>query len=141
MDPVTATLVATTVSGGAKAFSSLQEAQAMQENADINAYIGRTRALQTDTTARQSLTSELGSIRAAFGANGDRPGVGTFEVMQELRDTRNRERRIEFGNDMQSVYDYKRKGRNAMQAGRLGFVTQMAKTGSSMFDLYQRSGG
>ncbi|MBR9765369.1 MAG: hypothetical protein GYB53_18075 [Rhodobacteraceae bacterium] len=141
MDPVTFALGAKAVGGAASAFSVLGEAKAEKQNSEINAYIGRTRAMQTDTTSRQNLGSELGSIRAALGANGEVPGVGSFEVMQELRDTRNRERRIEFGNEMQSVYDHRRKGANAMKLGRLGFAAQLAKAAPSMFDLYQSVGG
>ncbi|MBT9385470.1 hypothetical protein KM176_16470 [Pseudooceanicola sp. CBS1P-1] len=135
-----AAAAAQVVGAGASAASLLGQAKAEKQNSEINSYIGRTRALQTDTTARQSLSSELGSMRTAMAANGDQPGVGTFEMMQELRTTRDRERRIQFGNEMQSSWDSARKGRNAMQAGRLGFITKMAKGGQSMFDLYQMMG-
>lgn len=116
-------------------------AQAEKKRNDINAFIGRTRAIQTDTSARQGLESELGTLRAAFGGNGDRPSVGTFEIMDELRQTRDRERRINFGNRMSEAADYKQAGRNAAARGRGGLLTGLVKSGPSLFDLYDYSQG
>lgn len=123
-----------TVFSGASALSA---AKAEKQKSEINAYIGRTRAMESDTVAREGLTSELGSMRSALAANGQRPNVGTFAAMRELRQTRNRERRIEFGNDMQTVADFRTRGRNAMSAGRAKFASSILSAGPSLFDLYE----
>tara|TARA_R100000808_G_C2073539_1_gene100078 strand:+ start:52 stop:477 length:426 start_codon:yes stop_codon:yes gene_type:complete len=137
MDPVSLSLVAKAGSAAFSGISALSRAKAEREQAERNAFIGRTRAMQTDTTARQGLSSELANVRAVLSANGQRPGVSTFEITKDLRQTRNRERRISFGNEMNRVYDFEQSGRNAMSRGRAGFALGMLEAGPSLFDLYQ----
>lgn len=103
--------------GGLAAFS---EAKGQKKAAEINSYIGRTRALQTDASARSGLEGELATMRATFASNQQRPGVGTFEIMKELRKTRDKERAVAFGNRMQEAADYRLAGKNAMTRGALG---------------------
>lgn len=124
--------------------SSLQQAKGLKEGAEINSYIGRTRALQTDAAARSGLDSELATMRATFAANQQRPGVGTFEIMRELRKVRGQERAVEFSNLMQEAADYRMAGKNAMAKGTGALLTGFANAGPSLFDFYnyrRKSGG
>ena len=137
MDPVTASLALKAGSAALGGVSMLSKAKAEKDQAERNAFIGRTRAMQTDTSARQGLSSELANMRAVRSANGQRPGVSTFEIAKDLRSVRNRERRISFGNEMNRAYDFKQSGRNAMSRGRAGFALGMLEAGPSIFDIYQ----
>jgi hypothetical protein len=107
-----------------------------KERAETNAYIGRTRAIQTSAEMSADLNSELASMRAVFAANQQRPGVGTFEVMKELRDVRSRERRIAYGNEMAGVYDAQMEARNAKARGRAAMLGGIAEAAGPAFDLY-----
>lgn len=142
MDPVTLSLAASAGSALVGGMAGKAEAEGEKQRAQINSYIGRTRAMQTDTTARQGLESELGSMRAALGANQQAPGVGTLEMVQELRDTRDRERRIGVGSKMQEAADWRMQGKNASARGRNAMLGGIVKAGPSLFDLYdyKRSG-
>lgn len=117
--------------------SARSAAQAEKRQAEANAYIGRTRAIQTDTAARESLSSELGNMRAVLGANQQGTNVGTFEMFQELRSVRDRERRVEVGNRMQEVYDFQTAGRNAQAQGNAAMLSGLAGSAQSLFSLYQ----
>lgn len=140
MDPISLTTAALAgkaaypIAGGLAAFS---KAKAEDKNAKINSFIGRTRAIQTDTVARENLSDELGSARAVFGANSQAPGVGTLEIMQDMRKTRDRERRIEFGNRMMESADFRRRGAAARSAGVGALFTGAARAGPSIFDLVE----
>ena len=125
-------------SAGLGAMGTMQAAKADKAQAERNAFIGRTRALQTDTSAREGLADELATMRATLGANGQTGGA--FEIMRALRETRGRERRVEVGNRMQEVSDWQMQGKNALAKGRMGALTQIAKAGPSLFDLYQLRG-
>lgn len=111
-------------------------AKTEEENAKVNAFIGRTRAIQTDVQAREGLESELGSLRAVLASNQQRPTVGTAEIFNELRRVRSRDRRIEFGNRMQEASAYQRQAAAAGQAGRQGLMAGFIKAAPSVFDLY-----
>lgn len=137
MDPVSGSLFLKAATGVASGAASWAKSRGEKERAEINAFTGRTRAIQSDTASRQGLESELGSMRAVMGANGQAPSVGTFEMVNELRSTRNRARRIEFGNRMSEAADWKMAGKNASAAGRWGFAGGLAKAGPSLFDLYE----
>lgn len=135
---------ATTAALGLKAatgifsgLSSYRKAQGLKQDAEANAFIGRTRAIQTDTDARQGLDSELGEIRSALAANGQPQNVGTLEIMKDLRSTRDRERRINFANRMQESRSFSQQAQGYGQQARLGLVTNFARSGQSLFDLYQ----
>lgn len=128
----TAFQVASPVLGGIGAYKS---GKAAQQQAEANAFIGETRARQTDTVARQGLDSELGEMRAALGANQQRPGVGTNEVFRELRKVRGRERRIGVGADRQVARDYGAAAR--AQTPGLSLLGGIAGAGQPLYDLYQ----
>ena len=84
-DPVTMALgaqVGSSIFGG---LSGAAEAKGEKQRAEANAYIGRTRAIQTDTDARQGLNDELATMRATFATNDQKPGVGTLAIFNELR--------------------------------------------------------
>jgi hypothetical protein len=111
------------------------EAKAMEEQAKINAYIGRTRAGQADVSARESLNSELGTLRATFAANGQRPTVGTEAIFNELRNVRARDRRIEFGNRQQEAASYDMQAKNYKSKGKFGLLGGVIKAAPSVFDV------
>lgn len=137
MDPVTIGLVTKAtipVAQGAFAFS---QANAQAKQLKKNSFIARTRALQTDTNERTSLGTDLASIRAVLGANSQKPGVGTFEIMNDLRKTRNRERRVQVANQMQQSYDFAANARTAKADGLTSFLLGGVRAGPSLFDLYQ----
>ena len=113
------------------------QGNAEARQAEIAAVHAQTRANQTDTVARQGLNSELGTMRAALGGNQDRPSVGTLEVMNELRRTRERERRIGTGNQMQDVYDARMAAANARYGGRMGLLSGVIQAAPSIFQLQQ----
>lgn len=142
MDPVSAALTLSAASAGSTAIAGYQQAKGEQERANINSFIGRTRAVQESTASREGLESEMGSMRAAFGANQQRPGVGTLEVVNELRRVRDRERRIGVGNRNSEAADWQLQGRNAGRSASGALFTGALKTGPSLFDLYdyKRSG-
>ncbi|GIT90148.1 hypothetical protein JANAI62_03690 [Jannaschia pagri] len=117
-------------------FQALQAGRAQKAQAKINAGVARTRADQVDTQARRGLESELGSIRAALGANQQRPGVGTLSYMSELRDERGRERRINVGNQMQAAADFDAQASAAGAAGTAGLLQGFVRAGPSIFNLY-----
>lgn len=124
---------------GAAVFAGLSgraEAKEEQRRAEINGEIARTRALQTDTTARQGMESELSTIRAALGANNQRGNVGTLSLIDELRGVRNRERRIEVGNRMSEAADFDMAGKNAASRGQARLFGGFLKAGPSLFNLH-----
>tara|TARA_R110000868_G_scaffold237132_9_gene491605 strand:- start:17527 stop:17952 length:426 start_codon:yes stop_codon:yes gene_type:complete len=140
MDPATAAVALKAGSAIGGAFASRSQGIQEQKNANLNAFIGRTRALQTDTAARQSLSSELASARNAFAANGDNPSVGTFGILNEIRTAGDRNRRIAVGNEKSAANDYTQAGINARAKGQRGFVSGLAKAGPSLFQIASLAG-
>lgn len=139
MEPVSLALTAgQAVAGG---IAGAQKAKGEQMRAEANAYIGRTRAIQTEATELENLGAEMGSMRAALAANEQRPGVGTLEVVRELRRVRDRERRIKAGNEMQSYYDWRTQANNAKSKASSSLILGGLKAGPSLFDLYEYSRG
>lgn len=130
-----AALIASIASAGLGAVGTMQGAKADKAQAERNAFIGRTRALQTDAAAREGMNDELATMRATLAANGQ-PG-GAMEIMRALRDTRGRERQVEYGNRMQEASDWRMQGRNALAGGRSKAAGQLFSAGPSIFDLYQ----
>lgn len=131
-------LMLNVASAGLGAMGTMQGAKAEKAQAERNAFIGRTRALQTDADARGGLSDELATMRATLASNGQ--AGGAFELMRALRETRGRERRVEVGNRMQEASDWRMQGKNALAQGRAKAVGQLASAGPSMFDLYQLRG-
>jgi hypothetical protein len=113
-----------------------ESARGEKRQSEINSFIGRTRAIQTGTSAAQTLENDLGSFRAALGANGQAPNVGTMEVMNDLREARNRESRITVGNRNTEAADYRMRGRNAGYRGDAAMLSGIIKAGPSLFDIY-----
>lgn len=137
-----------TMALGAQAGSSIfgglagaAEAKGEKKRAEINSYIGRTRAIQTDTEARQGLNDELATMRATFAANSQKPGVGTLAIFNELRKQRGRERRIEVGNRMAEVADWKMQGKNAQAKATGSLWGGVIGAGPSLFHLYEHKKG
>ncbi len=108
-----------------------------QQRANINSYIARTRAVQTDTVSRQEMESELGTTRAALGANGQGLNVPVLQLLRDIRTTRERERRIQTNNQNTQAADYRLQGRNASARGSAAVVGGLVRAGPSLFDLAQ----
>jgi hypothetical protein len=140
-DPVTTTLmmqVGSTVLGGVQAYG---QAAGEKKRAEINSHIGRTRAIQTDATARDNLSDELASIRNSLANGGQTPGVGTFEILQDFRKTRDRDRRVEFGNRMSEAADWRQQAANIRPGAKL--ASGLIDSGPQLFSIAQllRPGG
>lgn len=119
------------------AFGARAEAKSQQKQAEVNAYIGKTRAIQTDTAAREGLSAELANFRTVMAANGQRPGVGTLAVQQELRDVAGRERRVEFANRNQEASAYKMQAAAYGASARNAMLTGVTRAVPSLYDMYQ----
>jgi len=135
-DPASMALALKAGSAAATGISGFAAAKGEQERAKVNSFIGRTRALQTDTTAREGLEGELGNLRAVLGANEQKAGVGTLAMVDELRSVRDRDRRIQFGARMSEAADWRMAGKNAGAKATGSLVGGMIKAGPSLFDLY-----
>lgn len=130
----TAVGIGGTILGGLGARS---EAKAEQRQAEKNAYIGRTRAIQTDTVARQNLASDLGSARAVFGANQQGMNVSVLEVLGDIRRQSERERRISVAGEMSRAADFRTAASNAGTRGRYALLGAGARAAPDLYDLYQ----
>lgn len=128
-----ATKAGSSIFGG---LAGASDAKGEKQRAEANAYIARTRAIQTDTEARQGLNDELASMRATFAANQQRPGVGTLEIFNELRKQRSRERRIDVGNRMAEAADWKMAAKNADAKASEAMIGGVIETAPSLFDLH-----
>lgn len=138
-DPVsfsTGAKLAGTVFSGISAF---QGRKAQQKAAERNAFVGRTRALQSDAAARAGLESELGTMRAVMGANAQGANVGTFEMFKALRETRGRERDVEFGNRMNEVYGFRTDAANNRRAAAMTIPVTLGQSAQSIFSLYDHN--
>lgn len=113
------------------------EAKGEEMRARANAEIGRTRAAQTDTSARQDLNSELATLRTTLATNAQPMNTGTAAIFNDLRRTRSRERRITTGNEMRGAADWDMAANNARTAGRNALLGGFIKAAPSMFDLAQ----
>lgn len=137
MDPVSASFLLKAGTAAASGASAFGAAKGQQQAAEQNAYIGRTRAIQTDASARAGLNQELGEIRNVFGANGQAAGVGTLEVVNELRSMRDRERSVNVGNRNAEAASARMQASNAKSAATRGLIGGAINAGPSLFDLYQ----
>jgi len=124
-------------SAAAGGIGAYQAGKAEKEQAEINSYIGRTRAMQTDEAARSGLNSEMATLRATLSANGQRPGVGTGEIMMDMRKVRAKERRVEFGNRMQEASQYKIAAKNAGQKAKMGLLGGFLDSAQGFNDMYE----
>jgi hypothetical protein len=136
METTGPSLIAQATTGLLKGASGRAAAMGEKQLAETNAYIGRTRAIQTSAAMAEDLNSELSSMRAVFAANQQRPNVGTFELMQELRDVRSRERRIAYANEMAGVYDARMQAQNAKAKARAAMLGGISEARQPVFDLY-----
>lgn len=134
--PVAGALVAQAGGSILGGLAGSAEAKGEKKRAEINTYIGRTRAIQTDVEAREGLESELGTMRAALAQNGQRQNVGTMALFNELRRVRGRERRIEYGNRMAEAADWKMAAKNAKAKASGALIGGIIKAAPSMFSLY-----
>lgn len=136
MDPITPALFLKAAIPITQGIMGAAQAKSQKERAEANAYIGRTRAIQTDASARFGLSDELSTMRNAFGGAGQAPGVGTLEIMRELRRTRDSERRVNYGNRMSEAADYRAQARGYGGAATASMLGGFIKAGPSLFDIY-----
>lgn len=134
-----AALIANIAGAALGAAGQMQAARAEKAQAERNAYIGKTRAMQTDTAIRTETLDDMAAMRAALAANGQTAGSAT-ELFRALRDSRAQQRRVEFSNRMQEASDWRMQGRNAMMEGRMKAGSTLFSAAPSMFDLYQLRG-
>lgn len=121
------------IAGGISAYG---QAQGEKQRAENNAFIGRTRAMQADVSARQGLDEELAQVRAVLGANGQGLNVGTEDgVFTAIRRARGRERRIDYGNEMQGAADQRMAARNIRPGGAL--IGGFSRAAPSLFEYAQ----
>lgn len=130
-----ATLGTQAIGGIAEGQAKKAEADDQARQADINAYIGKTRAIQTDVDARRGLESELATMRATFASNGQRPNSATAIMMGELRTARNDERRINVANANQVAGDYMTSADNSRKAGRRAATIGVVRALPNMFSM------
>lgn len=119
-------------SGVLDGLASYSQAMGEKQRAEANAYIGKTRAINTTASSAESLNSELATLRATFAANGQRPSVGNNTIFDELLRVRGREGRIAYGNDMAQVYDANRQASSAQSAANGALL----KTAFSIFSMF-----
>jgi len=136
MTPVVGSLIAQAGSSLLQGKAGRAQAMAEKQRADNNAFIGRTRAIQTDTAARTSLDGEIANMQTVLATNQQKSGVGTFEMMRELRDVRSRERRVAFSNEMAGVYDQQAASRNALAEGRASSLSGLVGAAGPSSELY-----
>lgn len=122
------------IAGG---MSARAKAKGEQQRAENNAFIGRTRAIQTANADRESLADEMASMRAVMATNGQRMNVGAYEMVRELRARRLRDRRVAVGNEMMGVYDAQIDARNAKAEGRAAMSMGLLGAAQPTMDLYQ----
>lgn len=140
-DPVTAALVLQAGKSVADGAAGAAQAQGERQRASANSYIAQTRAIQTDTVARQGMESELATMRAVFGANQQRANVSTLQLLQELRDARMRERRINVGNEQSRAADWRMEARNQGRRATASMASGVIGAGPSMFDMVDYRSG
>lgn len=138
-EPVSTALLLKSAVPIASGLAGYGQAQAVKRQAEINSYIGKTRAIQTDTAQREGLNAEMATLRATFAAMGQRPGVGTGEIFNEMRAVRSRERRIEVGNRNQEARDFTTQAKNAASQGRATLLSSLIRSGPDLRDLHEYS--
>lgn len=137
-----APLIATGLQAGTSILGGMAgkaEAQGEVQRANTNAYIARTRAIQTGAAATADLNDEMATMRATMASNGEIPGVGSFEIMRKLGETRLRERRIAVGNEKQVARDWDTQAKNSKAKGNAALALGIGGAAQPMFDLYQLS--
>ena len=136
-DPVTLSLIFGAASAGAQGIAASQQANAEREKAEINAYIGKTRAIQTGAGLSESLASELATMRAAVAGNGQGRGQGAFTLFQSLNTIRSREKQVAVANENQTAADWRYEAKAAGSRGRAALGMGLVNSAPSMFDLWQ----
>ena len=134
-----AALIANIAGAALGAMGTMQAAKAEKAQAERNAYIGKTRAMQTDTAIRGETLDDMAAMRATLAANGQTAG-SAVELFRALRDSRSQQRRVEFSNRMQEASDWRMQGRNALSQGRWKAASQLASAGPSLFQIYAMRG-
>ncbi len=132
-------MLATGLSAAGTVFTGVQamnDAKAQKQQAEINSFIGKTRAIQTDTQAREGLNMELAEMRAAVATAGEAgSGTGTLTMYNALKAQRERERRIGVGNEMQVSADYRNQAASINPGMYL--LGGALKAAPSIYDMYQ----
>lgn len=140
MEAATASLALTAGSSILGGVSSYNQAKGMQDQANLNASIARTRALQADASSRQSMEQQLGNMRTAFAQGGIKPGVGTLNLLDSYRQTQAQDRTITKANNVAQAGAYDLQAQSYGSAANGALIQGLGKAGPSIFDLYQKLG-
>lgn len=134
-----AAMVAGAVGGAASGLAALGQARAERTRANINAYIGDTRAIQTGGAMFSDLASQLATMRATMAGNQQ---GGGFDLTQQLVEAAGSDRRIAVANERSRAEDWRMEGQAARARGLAGFLGGLGRAGTSLFNLYEfRSAG
>lgn len=133
-DPVTMALGAQAIGKIAGGVGDYQNAKLQKQQAEDNAYIGRTRAMQTDAISRETLNRDLGSIRAGLASSGQGVNLGSGALMDAYRTASSQQRAISYGNAMTQSYQYQQQA-NGIHPG-LSLISGFAGAAPSMFSLF-----
>lgn len=121
----------------ASGLSARGQAKAEEERGRINAYIGKTRAIQTATTNVETLNSELGTLRATLAQNNQGMNAGTMPFFNELARTRLREGRIQRNNELSGAEDARMGAAAAGQRAAWAPIIGIGKAAPSLYDMWQ----
>lgn len=133
-------MLATAIQAGGAVASGLAahgQAKAEEERGRINAYIGKTRAIQTATTNVEALNSELGTLRATLAQNNQGMNAGTMPFFNELARTRLREGRIKRNNELAGAEDARMGAEAAGQRAAWAPIIGIGKAAPSLYDMWQ----
>lgn len=111
------------------------KAKGERQQAENNAFIGETRAIQTATGISEQLRSEMATFRSTLAANGQGLNGGTLPFLREMRRVRGREARIGVANERQGAADWRMQGQNAAAGGRAAMLQGVLGAGPSLFHM------
>jgi hypothetical protein len=127
-------LGAQALGGIAGGIADYQSAAAAKQQAQINAYIGKTRAIQTDGQARETLNRNLGSLRAGLASAGQGVNLGSAFLFDSYRKASSDQRSIDYGNAMSQSLTYKSQARTIHPG--MAFLAGAGQAAPSLFGLY-----
>lgn len=134
---ITPAILATGAKAAGAVFGGLDamgRASAVRQQEEINSEIGLIRADETDASARFGLEDDLSNLRAVLSANDARASVANLGLLNSVRQTRERERRIGTNNAYSQADDAKRRAK-AQRPG-MALAGGIIKATPSVFDLY-----
>ncbi len=126
-DPISALTILKVGTGVAGVFASASQSMAAEAQADLQAKLAETQALQRDTLAREELLRSESAVRAARGANGlsaVSPNAGL--LFSERRDQSDRDRLVARADDQQRAANYRLAASNERRKRSWSLATGLA---------------